>query len=52
MELNQVTSVSELFWKFLPHTNMYNALKDKTMNDDQSKKTYAILFSVIKLNPK
>lgn len=36
MELNQVKSVSELFWKFMPRINIYEALKYQT-NDGQSK---------------
>ncbi|NP_001280425.1 uncharacterized protein LOC100568518 precursor [Acyrthosiphon pisum] len=35
MELNQVKSVSELFWKFMPRINIYEALKYKT-NDGQN----------------
>lgn len=38
MELNEITSVGELLWKFMPHTNIYKTLKNKTTNDKQSKK--------------
>jgi len=36
MELNKVESVSELFWKFMPHINIYEVLKYEN-NDGQSK---------------
>lgn len=42
MKLNQVTSVSELFLKFMPHVNMSEALKYEIANDEQSKKFDAI----------
>lgn len=35
MELNQVKSVSELFWKFMPHIDIHEVLKYET-NDGQN----------------
>jgi len=36
MKLNQVKSVSELFWKFMPHVDIHDILMYET-DDGQSK---------------
>lgn len=36
MEMNQVTSVSELFWKFMPHIDPNEVLEYYNSNDEQS----------------
>jgi hypothetical protein len=38
MKLNQVTSVPELFLKFMPHVNVSDVLKYEIANNEQSKK--------------
>lgn len=48
MELNQVTSVTEIFSKFMPHINMSEALKYEITNDEQSKfNNHMFLVSIL-----